>query len=369
VLLAAVMDDLLYERADVERLEIAPVLTEVSRQGLRLRASPPGPRERDARAPAGGTSRSGAGGAARAEEAAEAEGRRLFLTAGGAPAEERPGASVTALATSGDAFAGPAYGSPRSRPSAALARTGIGSGARSDAVLFSFRGDFSDAENPSDVVDVRQVVPAGRIDERLFMLSAPDSPAAAAFRVLRHRLDERRAVGKAVLVTSPGAGEGKTLTAVNLALALGEAGRARVLLVEANFRSPSIAAMLAFEPPVGFAEQFALRRAQPGTRWTVVETLAPWLHALAVAPAAEPRPMLDGRALAECIDDLRRARYDYIVVDSPSVLDSADVNLIDESVDAILFALRARTSRARTLRKAAEQIGTSKLLGVVLLGT
>jgi Mrp family chromosome partitioning ATPase len=220
----------------------------------------------------------------------------------------------------------------------------------------------------SDLVRVYRMAPTRRLDPRLLLLGAPDSAAAASFRVLRHRLGERKGV-KVILVTSPRAGEGKTMCAVNLALALGEAGRARVLLLEANFRSPALARLLGFYPPMGVCEQLEAHRVQPAQPWLVVETGAPWLHTAAVAPDTETRPILDGPALARFIDEMRQAGYDYIVIDSPAILGSADVNLIEESVDGILIAMWAGKSRARALRKAVEQIGRSKLMGVVLLGS
>jgi Mrp family chromosome partitioning ATPase len=219
----------------------------------------------------------------------------------------------------------------------------------------------------SDLVRVYRMAPTRQIDARMFMLGAPDSPPAASFRVLRHRLADRKGV-KVILVTSPRAREGKTMCAVNLALALSEAGRARVLLLEANLRTPALAQLFGFEPPMCIAEQLDQHRAGSTQPWIVVETGTPWLHTAAVSPDAKARPILDGPALAQCVDELRRAGYDYIVIDSPPILGSADVNIIEETVDGIVIAMWARRSRARALRKAVDQIGRSKLLGVVLLG-
>jgi Mrp family chromosome partitioning ATPase/uncharacterized protein involved in exopolysaccharide biosynthesis len=224
------------------------------------------------------------------------------------------------------------------------------------------------ASSQGIVRTVHRVVPTQGIDSCLPILFAPDSPAAASFRVLRHRLDELGR-GKAVLVTSPSAGEGKTFCALNLALALGEDGRERVLLIEANFRSPSLARLLGFQPPLCIQRQLEYYRAMRVHAWDVVEAPTPELHVAAVAPEGEMSPMLDGPALAVCIEDMRSFGYDHIVIDGPAVLGSADANVIEESVDGILMVLRAGRSRARELRKAGEQIGTSKLLGVALLGT
>jgi len=220
----------------------------------------------------------------------------------------------------------------------------------------------------SDLVRIQQTPAPQPIDPRLFMLTAPDSPAAASFRVLRHRLLARLS-GKVILVTSPRAAEGKTVCAANLALALGEAARSRVALLEANFRSPSLARLLGFQPPMCLREQLERHRVLPTQPWILVENVAPWLHTAAVAPETPTGPILDGPMLARCIENLRRAGYDFIVVDSPSILGSADVNLIEESVDGIVIALWARRSRRRVLRRAIEQIGKTKLLGSVLFGT
>jgi Mrp family chromosome partitioning ATPase len=217
-------------------------------------------------------------------------------------------------------------------------------------------------------VRVHRIPLAPGADPRLLFLAEPDSPAAASFRILRHRLGERL-VGKVFLVTSPVAGEGKTLCALNLALALSEGGRAKVLLLEANFRNPSLARLLGFQPPVCLGKQLEFYSAMRVHSWDVAETASPWLHTAAIAPDGDAQPLLDGPALAVCIGDMRQVGYDHIVIDGPAVLGSADVNLIEESVDGVLVVLRAGKSRARRLRKAVEQMGGGKLLGFVLLGT
>jgi Mrp family chromosome partitioning ATPase len=67
------------------------------------------------------------------------------------------------------------------------------------------------------------------------------------------------------------------------------------------------------------------------------------------------------------MDRLRLGGYDHIVIDSPSVLGSADVNLIQDASDGVVLALRGRTSTARDLRLAVDQLSPSKILGSVLL--
>lgn len=217
-------------------------------------------------------------------------------------------------------------------------------------------------------VRVHRLVARDPIDPRLFLVAAPDSAASAAFRVLRHRLMERGDV-RTILVTSPEPGEGKSLCAANLALALGESGWARVLLLEANLRRPSLARLLGFQPPACVSQQLERRLQTTQRPWLVVENLTPWLHTAAVAPDVTPRPIFDGPVLAQCLTELRGAGYDYVVIDSPAILDSSDVNVIAEGVEGVLITLRAGRSRAGTVRRALEQIGQRGLLGFVLLET
>jgi Mrp family chromosome partitioning ATPase len=204
-------------------------------------------------------------------------------------------------------------------------------------------------------------------DPRLILVREPDSTRAASFRVLRHRLQER-GDPRVIAVTSAGPREGKTTCAVNLALALGECGRARVLLVEANLRAPGIAPLFGFMPPECFTSQMARHKLKPGDGWSVVEVYSPYLHVLAVQPLETGgRPLLDGPGYSVAMEMLAQAGYDYIVVDTPPVLGAADVNLIQESADGVLFTAWSRVSSSRALRAAIEQLAPTKLLGITLL--
>jgi Mrp family chromosome partitioning ATPase len=203
-------------------------------------------------------------------------------------------------------------------------------------------------------------------DERLILLRDPDSERAASFRVMRHRLQEN-GDPRIIAVTSAREKEGKTTCAVNLALALGECGRARVLLIEANLRAPSLAPLFGFMPPECFSAQLTRHKEKPEDAWSVVEVYSPSLHVLAVKPEMEARPLLDGPAFRIAVDMLAQAGYDYIVIDTPPVLGAADVNLVEDCVDGVLFVAQARETPARRLRQAVEQLSPAKLIGVTLL--
>lgn len=245
------------------------------------------------------------------------------------------------------------------------------------AVLFGKPTTISPAISPSravlapgatapEVGLTQHHLPEEAHDPRLALVIDPDSDRSAAFRVLRHHLLE---VGRpqCVVVSSPRGGDGKTTVAINLALALAECGRAKVLLLETHVRRPQLATTFKFVPPWCFAEQLAAHRQQPMLPWSLVEIPQLWLHVAAINPRIEKTQLLDGPAFAIAIERLRLAGYDHIVVDAPPVLGSADVNLMADAADSVLLVLRARNSTTRDLRRAVEQLGANKVSGTVLI--
>jgi Mrp family chromosome partitioning ATPase len=193
--------------------------------------------------------------------------------------------------------------------------------------------------------------------------------AAAALRVIRHRLERRRtADGVWILgVTSARDGEGKSTLAGQLALVLSESQRARVLLVEASMHRPSLARLFGFQVPTGFGFSLQLARRMGGgiEPWTVL-ALGPALHVLAESEAEPGFPeTLQSKQFAVAIERLGRA-YDWVVVDSPSVLGGGDANVVEDAVDGMVVVARSRASKASDLRLAMKQLGDRKALGVVL---
>ena len=222
-------------------------------------------------------------------------------------------------------------------------------------------------QQPPQIDVVRHDLPEDAApDRRLHLVRDSDSQQAAAFRVLRHHLLER-GQPKVVAVSSAREREGKTTAAVNLALALAECGRARVLLIDGNLRRPELAGVFRFVPPWCFAEQLQVHREQPLLPWGVVDIPALWLHVAAINPRRDPGRLLDAPAFAIAMERLRLGPYDHIVIDCPSVLGGADVNLIQDSADGVLLVARRKKSTARDIREAVEQLSPSKILGTALL--
>jgi len=202
----------------------------------------------------------------------------------------------------------------------------------------------------------------------LVMLGEAPQDAAAALRVIRHRLERKRSEGMwTVGVTSARDGEGKTTLAAQLALVLGESQRARVLLMEAAMHRPALSRLLGFRVPSGegFSVQIARRMQGSGDPWTVL-ALGPGLHVLAESEAEAGFPdMLHSTHFRRAVEQLARL-YDWIVVDAPPVLGCGDANVVEEAVDGMILAARSGLSKGADLRAAMKQLGERKALGVVL---
>ena len=210
-----------------------------------------------------------------------------------------------------------------------------------------------------------QIATDAPLDSRLIMLKEPDSERAAAFRVLRHHVLD---AGHPQVIAVSGAldGCGKTTVAVNLAVALAECGRSAVLLVDANLRSPQLASMLHFLPPWCFADQLEQHRVQPFGPWGFVDFAQIGLHVAAIDPRKQVRKRLDAQAFAIAMERLRLGPYQHIVIDCPSIIGNADVNLIQDATDGVLLAARTKQVTARDIRMAVDQLTPTKILGTTL---
>ena len=222
------------------------------------------------------------------------------------------------------------------------------------------------SEDPEVPVHDVTVTP-GDIDAHLVSLVEPSSFAAEQYRGLRHTVEQlHRSAGHTVFaVGSPSASDGKTTTALNLAGALGQAPEARVLLVEADLRCPTVAERLGLDPArlPGLVE--AIQSTSLGIE-RVARRLAAHNLSVVVAGAcpATPFEVLKSRRLGELLDEARQ-RYDYIVVDTPPIVAFPDCRIIDTWVDGWLIVVKADRTPRKLLGEALDLMSEAKTIGFV----
>ena len=202
---------------------------------------------------------------------------------------------------------------------------------------------------------------------RLSMLLLPKSAASEAYRTLRANLEFTsvdRPLG-AIIVTSPSAQEGKTVTAANLAVAFAQAGRT-VLLVDADLRKPGVQRIFNTQGARGLSDVLLPN----GPDWSklVTQTEEPNLRLLETGPLPpNPAELLGSQRMRAIIDELRAA-HDLVIIDSPPLLPVADAALLSAHVDGALLVVDARRTRRDAARRAKEALDRAgaTTLGVVV---
>ena len=190
----------------------------------------------------------------------------------------------------------------------------------------------------------------------LTMVTDPHGVHAEAIRRLRtNLLFVDVTTGKhSFVVTSAMAGEGKTTTVINLAMALSDTG-ARVLLVDGDLRNPSVARTMGLEGGVGLTT-ILLGAA------TADDVVQQWRDSsLYVLPAGQvppnPSEILGSEPMETLFDHLTK-EFDYVLVDSPPLLPVIDAVVINKLVGGLLFVVAADRTRKRDLQSALKALTT-----------
>ena len=204
-----------------------------------------------------------------------------------------------------------------------------------------------------------------RLNPLLVAGLAPKSLAAEQYRQLRTRLSHAEGAStlRTVLITSPQKGEGKSVTAANLALTMAQELQRRVILVEADLRKPSLQNLFGLPPGPGLAEYLSgavelkdVMRFLPDHNLTVIH---------AGSAPTNPAELLGSTAMRRLLDQLR-TRFDRVLLDTPPVLPLADVAVLAPLVDGTLMVVRAGVTPKPAIENALRAFDSSRLLGVVL---
>lgn len=207
--------------------------------------------------------------------------------------------------------------------------------------------------------------PHGHLDARLVAASAPQSLAAEQYRLLRTRVTraENGRSFRTIIVTSPNKGDGKSLTAANLALTMAQDPQQRVLLLDGDLRRPSIHRLFGVSETPGLSDVLMGGAPLEEALITVPE------HHLTVLPSGliptQPAELLGSTGMRRILDTLR-TRFDRILIDMPPVAPLADVAIASTMADGVLMIVRAGVTPKPAIERALSSIEGGKVLGLVL---
>lgn len=184
------------------------------------------------------------------------------------------------------------------------------------------------------------------------------------FRQLAATLHQAQATNniRVLMVTSAEPAEGKSTTAVNLALTLSESYRRRVLLIDADLRRPSLHDITQVSNANGLGETLKAAVEQKLPLFQLSDTLT-----LAPAGKSDPNPMgaLTSPRMRHMLVEASM-RFDWVIMDAPPIGVIADSSLLAPLSDGVLLVVRARRTHYASVQKAVEAIGRERILGVVL---
>jgi capsular exopolysaccharide synthesis family protein len=208
----------------------------------------------------------------------------------------------------------------------------------------------------------RDVLAGNRVVTALEPGAVSDAYKILAIQVVQ-RLRERGR--NSVAVVSPREGEGKTLTAVNLAISLAAEVDHTVLLVDADLRSPAVHRCFGFVPEFGLSDH--LLSNVPVERILVNPGIKSLVVLLGGRPIANSAEMLGSLKMQRLVQDLK-ARYAsrLIVFDLPPVLAAADMLAFAPFVDAAVMVVEESGTSRDDILRAAHMLSSVELIGTVL---
>jgi capsular exopolysaccharide synthesis family protein len=208
-----------------------------------------------------------------------------------------------------------------------------------------------------------------RRDNEKSFLAAQYNPAmqlaVEGYRMLRTRLVKRQTeLGtRSMVISSAEQGEGKTLTALNLALCYANIQHWPVLLVDTDLRTRGLSRLLGDPASPGLAKILEHGIANSSA---ILATDSPNLFFLPAGTAVTPAPELFSQErwkefIGWCAESFR-----LVIIDAPPVLGLTDFEVISAPCESVLLVVRSRKSNREALAKIRPQLDPQKLVGVVL---
>jgi receptor protein-tyrosine kinase/non-specific protein-tyrosine kinase len=202
----------------------------------------------------------------------------------------------------------------------------------------------------------------------LVNLNDPHSPTAEEFRKLKSVLVKMTKgdgfFKNTIMVTSAVPNEGKTLTALNLAISLAQEFDHTVLLVDADLRRPSVQRYLNVSVKSGFSDCLL---GETDISETIVGTGIGKLSVIQAGRAVpNPVELFTSHRMRDLIEEMKYRYNDrYLIFDTPPILPFAETRSLANLVDGVLFVIKERLASQDNIKEAVEALKGCELLGMI----
>lgn len=211
--------------------------------------------------------------------------------------------------------------------------------------------------------------PSRRIDPLCVSLVAPRSYESGRYQQLRSTLERGRPGPRGVVaVTSPAAGDGKTITAINLAGAFAQNPELKVLLVDLDLRRGSEVLREYFGLPTNLRPGLTDILSKPESVVDPILRVKGYPN-LSILPrgrlSTNPYELLASRQFGEFVGRARES-YHYVILDTPPIMPVPDNTVIADWVDGFVMVVTANRTPKDVLAESLRVIGPEKMIGLVL---
>jgi capsular exopolysaccharide synthesis family protein len=199
----------------------------------------------------------------------------------------------------------------------------------------------------------------------LLPFDSAHSRASEQYRIARARIVQHALAPSVILISSGAPGDGKTLTAVNIAGAMALKADSKVLLVDADLRRSRVHSYLQIDQAPGLAN--VLDDSASISEATLRTKQIPNLYIMPAGDAAgrSPAELLDSERWRACAASLR-TMFRYVIIDSPPIASVADYELLQAASDGILLVVRPDHTKKNAWTRAIQLVSQKKLIGVIL---
>jgi receptor protein-tyrosine kinase len=221
--------------------------------------------------------------------------------------------------------------------------------------------------HPSMLSEVQVVAFSPAPESHLLDLNNSHETPAEEFRTLRTRLNHLQTLQPlhTIVVTSPSPAEGKTFSAVNLALAQSHLAEASVLLGDFDLRRPIVHNLFQIDRAPGLSD-FLTGQCSFAQALRKVESMNLYLLP-AGSPVKNPLELLNMRQSRLLFEELPRI-FNWAVFDTPPLLFSADANLLSTMADGTILVVKIGSTTFDNVTRAMQSLCENNVLGIVANG-